>query len=446
MSVVEEREAETLTRRSVDMARQESFGLDRRVLVAHPGDRVGFFVRIYGPPRHVVSVVIRGIPPSVAEVMVSPSRAIAPYTAEISLTTRLTTRRGAEPGLYPFSVVINNLTTGQPIGVEKLGLLILPRELTLRHYTEAKRIYRYDGLGAQGVLWYLIAKVYRNGAGFMELKRAYELVRGGPVRKATIVKTLKRMIRKALIMKGEDGRYYPLVTRPEAAFSRIDRSRVRIQQPYIATRKGKERQGASTLEKLLHEPYVAKLAFRRAKKIASKHGSLVATYFLIYSLVGARETGFLLLWFNAMFVYCERKTGFCHYFYSQLLHHYFQLLGLKGGIVYRPSKEHLEAMKIASKYVRRYYGSHQSSRRIHYMLKKQGYIEYDNEVYNLEIIYYEDGDLGVRLWDNNMQEALYEENITDKPIAKREIKPAYPFEHIYEPNEETYFYKPGGIY
>jgi hypothetical protein len=114
--------------------------------------------------------------------------------------------------------------------------------------------------------------------------------------------------------------------------------------------------------------------------------------------------------------------------------------------MYRPNREHMEAMKTASKYVRRYYGSHQSSRRIHYMLKKQGYIEYDNDVYNLEIIHYEDRDLGIRLWDNNMREALYEENIIDKPEAKREIKPAYPYEHIYEPNEETYFHRPAGLY
>jgi len=99
-------------------------------------------------------------------------------------------------------------------------------------------------------------------------------------------------------------------------------------------KKAEERRGASTLEKLLHEPYVAKLAFRRAKKIARRYGKLAAAYFLVYSLVGARKTGFLL-WFNAMFVYCERKTGFCHYFYSQLLHHYFQLLGLREGIMYK---------------------------------------------------------------------------------------------------------------
>ena len=55
----------------------------------------------------------------------------------------------------------------------------------------------------------------------MELKRVCGFVRGGPVKKATIAKILKQMIRKGLIKKGEDGRYYPLITRPEIAFSRI---------------------------------------------------------------------------------------------------------------------------------------------------------------------------------------------------------------------------------
>jgi hypothetical protein len=45
-----------------------------------------------------------------------------------------------------------------------------------------------------------------------------------------------------------------------------------------------------------------------------------------------------------------------------------------------------------------------------------------------------------------MEKIEYEENITDKPVTRREIKPAYPFEHAYQPNEETYFHRPGGIY
>ena len=442
VSVVNERrEMETATGERSSVASQVSLGLDKRVLVAHPGDKVGFSIRINGPPRHIASVEVRGIPPSVAEALVSPSGNVAPYTADVLLAIG----DKAEPGFYLFQAVVHNITKGRPVGVEKLGLLVLPRKLTLRDYARLRRMYRHERLGAQGVLWYLVARVYENGVSFTELKRVYELVKGGPVRKATIAKILKRMIRKGLIRKGEDGRYYPLVTRLEVAFSRIDRKRVRIQQPGRTVKKAKRRE-MSTLEKLLHEPYVAKLAFKRAKKIAQRHGKLAAAYFLVYSLVGARETGFLLLWFNAMFVYCERKTEFCHYFYSQLLHHYFQLLGLREGIIYKHTQEHSEAMKVANKYVRKYYGSHQSSRRIHYELKKQGYLEYDNEVYNLEIICYEDGDLGIRLWDNNMQEALYEENIIDKPVAKRKIKPAYPYEHIYEPNEETYFHRPGGLY
>jgi len=39
-----------------------------------------------------------------------------------------------------------------------------------------------------------------------------------------------------------------------------------------------------------------------------------------------------------------------------------------------------------------------------------------------------------------MEEVKYEENIANKPIAKKEIKLVYPYEHVYEPNEETYFH------
>ena len=61
------------------------------------------------------------------------------------------------------------------------------------------------------------------------------------------------------------------------------------------------------------------------------------------------------------------------------------------------SKEHLEAMKTTHKHVRKYYESRQFSRRLHYELKRQDYIMYDDKIYNVEITHYEDGDLGVRL-------------------------------------------------
>lgn len=49
--------------------------------------------------------------------------------------------------------------------------------------------------------------------------------------------------------------------------------------------------------------------------------------------------------------------------------------------MYKHTQEYLEAMKTANKYVRKYYGSYQSSKRMHYELKKQGYLEYDKMRY-----------------------------------------------------------------
>ncbi|MEB3788953.1 MAG: hypothetical protein GSR72_03570 [Desulfurococcales archaeon] len=409
----------------------------RIVLAMYPGERVAFPLAVNGPPGHRIGIHARGFPQLVASITITPRSGVAPFTSEIEIRAN----EGATPGLYYFDLQIIDRTKRRVLGVEPLGLLILPKNLPrniARHYSRLRRIFRE--LGAQGVLWYLIAKVYTKGASFTELKKAYELVRGSPVRKAALAVILRRMIKKGLVSKSEDGKYYPLVTKHEAAFSRIDKKRVRITPSRKSVRADKKRESLLPERSIVREPYQTRIAFRKAQKIARKHGALAAAYFLVYNLVGVRETGFLLMWLNAMFVYCEQKTGFCHYFYSQLLHHYFQLLGLREGIMHKHSQEHLEAMKIAHKHVRKYYESHQFSRRLHYELKRQGYLEYDEEIYNVEIIHYEDGDLGVRLWDNNMNKILHDENIVDKPVVKREIKPVYPYEHIYEPNEETYFH------
>ncbi|MEL9908250.1 MAG: hypothetical protein QXJ03_02945 [Desulfurococcus sp.] len=441
MSLVEE-ERSSVSRMTRSSRNGGYSGGYRRVFAAYPGEDIGFAIAINGPLGHVVSISAEGPSPSVATITVAPSRGFAPYTSGIKIHVN----NGAPPGLYSFNLIITNESNRRLLGREPIGLLVLPRSTPKaleKRYLKLRELYRE--LGAQAVMWCLLAKIFTNGATFSQLKEAYELIREKPVRKATIAVILRRMARKGLVEKDSDSKYYPLVTKEEVAFSRIDKKRVRIPQQLNASG-NEEMQEASLPERQLHEPYVAKLAFRRAQKIAMKHGKLAAAYFLVFSLVGARETGYLLLWLNSMFAYCEQKVESCHYFYSQLLHHYFQLLRLREGIMYKQIQEYLEAIDIANKYVRKYYGSHQSSRTLHYELKKQGYLEYDSEIYNAEIIYYEDGDVGVRIWDNNMEEVEYEENIVDKPIVKREIKPVYPFKHIYEYNEETYFHRPGGLY
>ncbi len=350
MSIVEEREPERIGR--TGRGKELISSSPRRVLVMYPGERVTFPLAVNGPPGHRVGIYAREIPASIASIAITPESSVAPFTSVIEIIAN----EGATPGLYYFDLQIIDQTKGRILGVEPLGLLILPRNLPRSiagHYSRLRRIFRE--LGAQGVLWYLIAKVYTKGASFTELKKAYELVRGSPVSKANLAVILRRMIRKGLVSKGEGGKYYPLVTNQEAAFSRIDRKRVRITSSRRGMRADKKRESLLPERSIVREPYQARIAFRKAQKIARKHGALAAAYFLVYSLVGVRETGFLLMWLNAMFVYCEQKTGFCHYFYSQLLHHYFQLLGLREGIMHRHSQEHLEAMKTAHKYVRKYY-------------------------------------------------------------------------------------------
>lgn len=439
MSLVQERRSTSV--KETDKEGKLALSSSRNILVMYPGERISLSFAINGPPSHRVSIYAEGFPQSIGSIAINPRSGTAPFTSEVVIRVDM----GAQPGLYKFDLHIVDNTLRELLGAEPVGLLILPRDVprsVARHFKRLISIY--EELGAQGVLWYLIAKVFGEGARFSQLKNSYELIRGNPVKNATIVVILKRLVKKNLIIKDKDKRYYPLVTKEEIAFSRIDSKRVRLQQNRIT--KTVNRQKLSTLEKLMKEPYVANLAFRRAQKIGRKHGKLAAAYFLVYSLVGVRETGYLLLWFNAMFVYCEQKTGFCHYFYSQLLHNYFQELGLTEGIMYKFNQEYANQTKLANRYIRKYYGNHQSSRRLHYKLKKLEYLNYDNEVYNLEIIHYRDGDIGVKLWDNNMEEIKYEENITNKPVKNKEIKPAYPYEHIYEPNEETYFSRPGILY
>lgn len=411
---------------------------ERRVIPVYPGEKAGLKLRVNEPVGRGVTIRASGLPSSVATLAVSPVSGIPPFTS----TVEISVDQKAKPGHYNFDIYLVEESLGEVLEAKPLTLLVLPAHAPKEikaHYSRMKRLY--ETYGAQGVIWYLLAKVYRGKTRFSEIKQAYELVRGNPVTGASLAVILKRMTRKEMIAKETRGTYLPLVWDEKVAYSRIDRSRIRIPGDRNKGKTTSSRHGKS-----MEEPYEARLAFTRARRIARKHGRLAAACFLVHSLVGARQTGFLLLWFEGMFVYCEQKTNMCHYFYSQLIHNYFTELGLKQGIQYWRNREYLDAWRISSRYVRKYYGSHQASRRLHYQLKENKILKYDKDVYTAEIKYYKDGSLGLRIWDNPMKEVLYEENWSDLPAERREIRPVYPFEHIYDPNEETYFHKIGGIY
>ena len=178
------------------------------------------------------------------------------------------------------------------------------------------------------------------------------------------------MVKKKILVR-ENGVYKALVHDIETLRSRIDSSRIRLgQRRQDASPKQEHRSGV---------PIQVYWAFDQARRIMKEHGPLAAMYFL-YTLVGVRQTGFLLLWINDWFVYCENKTGFCRHFASPLLSRYFKLLGLQEGIMYFNTRSHEEAKRKAQKYIKEYYRSFRAARRLHYMLKDWNPIDRDDRM------------------------------------------------------------------
>ena len=152
----------TIERRSVkaEEARQEEIASNssRIILAMYPGERVAFPLAMNGPPGHKVNIHARGLPQSVASINITPKSSVAPFTSEIEIRAN----EGASPGLYYFDLWIIDQTKRRTLGTEPLGILILPRNLPrsiVKHYRELRKIYKE--VGAQGVLWYLIAKTTR---------------------------------------------------------------------------------------------------------------------------------------------------------------------------------------------------------------------------------------------------------------------------------------------
>ena len=191
MSLVEERSPIRIK----EAGQEEELALSRSrsILVMYPEEGVSFPLAVNDPPGRRISIYAKGFPQSIASVTITPENSVAPFTSEIEIQAS----EGATPGLYYFDLQITDQTRRRVLGIEPLGLLILPRSLPrsiARHYRRLRRIYKETG--AQGVLWCLIAKVYENGVSFTELKNSYELIRGSPVRKATVAVILRRLIKK----------------------------------------------------------------------------------------------------------------------------------------------------------------------------------------------------------------------------------------------------------
>jgi hypothetical protein len=423
-------------------------GASEGIVALYPGESRGILLKVYGPRGRVVAVVEQGFPYSVAHLEIAPRQARAPFNADIVVSAK----HDAIPGVYPWSFRVVDVTKNRVLGEEPITLVILPRNLprtTARHVARLIRVY--EKYGVQIALWATLRALYSKGARFSTVKTLYELLTGRRVSKGTVGNTLKTMVLKGLLEK-KGGLYKPLDLDPKVLLSRIDLKRVRYPWQVLRARAAEEQgKEQGSLERywfsLSELPQPIRRAYIHAKRIAENHGPLAALYFMIYSLLGVRQTGHLLLWLNGWFIVLEPKTGFCHHFYSWLLHWMLEQLGLREGIYYRPeNQQHLEAQKTAQHYIREVYGSHQAARRLHYMLWEQGYVWSDNEIYTVKVYHYPlTHDIGLQILDKTGREELYSENIRNEP-ARVEVLTALPYRHIDGRSEETYHYRPSGLY
>ena len=407
-----------------------------KALTAYPGEQVFFSIQVNGPPNHVVELLLKEPSRNIATAYVNPRKSQAPFAAIATIIVN----PGAPPGLYTLTIRLYDTEKSFQLAKEKVSLIVLrkgvPKTLA-NHYN--RLIVIFNKYGSNGLVWYILKHIYPEGASFTRIKSIYEQIVGKDISKGTIGNILQRMIKKGIIRR-DDGQYKLLVTKPEVLVTRIDTSRIRLANKRASRKETKQKPSQLA-------PRQISIAFQRALKIKKRHGLLPAICFLAHTLVGARETGFLLLWLNEWFLYCEQKTGFCHHFYSQLLDWYFRTLGAKQGIMYSLTENYMRAQRIASKYIRKYYKTHSLARRLHYMLKQYKLIKNEkNEIFVIEILYYDDNTVGIRIWDNNREELLYSENVREEPPRKTEYYTAFPEEHVYKPNDNTYFIRPRGFY
>lgn len=290
----------------------------------------------------------------------------------------------AVPGRkYGRRILVKAISEEEVLETGPLTLLVLSRGLPkgfVKHYSKLRELY--VEYGAMVAIWYLLKHVFPSGAAFTQLKQAYQLVVGRSVSNGTVGNLLKRMLEKRVVAERLPGVYVVNVKDFDIVLSRVDVTRVRVQ---AATHSGKhvERSSREQMKGLSGEevgvdlnnlPKPVERAWERAQEIAEEHSALAAFYFLLYTLMGAEATGYLLYWLSNWFVVCRSKTGFCYHFYSVLLHEMLRRLGLREGIVlnYFSKLQHQEALRIAQEYIREYYGSHPNARRLHYYLKEGG--------------------------------------------------------------------------
>ena len=205
-------------------------------LALYPGERVELPLLIHGPCGHVVAVAVQGFPRHVADLEVSPQQARAPYRTEIVITVH----PDALLGVYPWKLRVVDIDANEPLGEERIVLVILPRGLPRRAADVVLQLQRlYTRRGIQVALWAALRALYPRGASFSTVKALYELLTGRRVSKGTVGNTLRTMLGKGLLER-HGSLYHALDLDTEVVLSRVDLKRVRYPWQVLKPRRSRK--------------------------------------------------------------------------------------------------------------------------------------------------------------------------------------------------------------
>ncbi len=270
------------------------------------------------------------------------------------------------------------------------------------------------------------------GLNFMEIKAVYELLKKRRPSNGTIGDLLERMERKGTVVK-KHGRYYAGIKDEKLVLEVLDVKRVR------AGRKGARRlveslTGNSPMEKSIRKeesiPLVVKRILQVSKKLVERGETGKALGLIQHTLIGTRKTGRWILWVKDIFIYKEEKAKPpYHYFKSKKIARILKNLGVKEGFIHAKPVDNLLHSLFPQGY--------REARRIHYLLKRLGWIAYGPPLV-LYIAVYPSNIGGVKL-ENLDGETIVVINYNPRKAVKIIKSMVTPGEHVDEYNDNTYF-------
>ncbi len=302
----------------------------------------------------------------------------------------------------------------------------------------------YYKKGPSYVIWWFLKQMWRARGRPIKFERIYRFhheIAGVKSKNATW-KILRRLEFYGLI-DNLGGWYKPAVLDDTIVEGSIDWSRVRTRDQVIKP-KSKETNAKSTTDNI---PQPVIRIIKIAKDLIRRGEKWRAVDLLAHTLFGIRETGVLIGRKGDIFIIFERKTDKMHMWKSRKLAGILDKLGIHDEFLAFHRKYE------ASDIIKRLFGSHDVARRVHYLIKEKGWIEYLDpgcwyyRLYRDPLtgswfisIYVRQGNRLEEVW--RIPESIDE----NKMYIQRRAGAIVTREHVKEENEETYFNRSKGLF